>query len=235
MTDGVTRGDVQNHRPSRLSNDHSRHDRLLVTRFAAQDAYPTEVAEAQALVQHCADCAALAADMRVLMQTTAELPPTPRPRDFRLTAEQADELRGSAFERFLRRLAAPRLSVLQPVAGVALSFGLVLAVIGVAAQPMATPASLDMFSAGQPAATSAPAAAPLPDSGPEVAADGEDSDVLVPQEDSGQRMSVDETPPSVTGSGSLPLYLGSLLAVAGGGALLLLWFARRHTRDPLLR
>jgi hypothetical protein len=225
-------GDVQNHRPSRPSNDHARHDRPLVARFAAQDAYPTEVDEAQALVQRCADCAALAADVRALMQATAQLPPIPRPRDFRLTAEQAEQLRGSTFERFLRRLSAPRLNVLRPVAGVALSVGLVMAVVGAAGQPMAMPASLDNFSARDAAATDAPAMAPLEEPMPEVAAGGEDSGVTT---DEGEREIMLEAQPPATDPNSLLLYVGLMLAVAGGGALLLLWFARRQTRDPLLR
>jgi hypothetical protein len=37
---------------SRIPLEHSRHDRLLIARFAGGDSYPTEVTAARALVEH---------------------------------------------------------------------------------------------------------------------------------------------------------------------------------------
>lgn len=124
-----------------IPHDHSRHDRLLVTRYAADDAYPGESEEARELVASCGECAALAADIRSLMTATAALPPARRRRDFRLSHEQAGRLRGTFVERLVRRLAAPEPSSVRPLAGVAVSIGLVLAVIG-AGLPLPAPAAL---------------------------------------------------------------------------------------------
>ena len=113
-----------------LNHDHDRHDRLLVTRFAVGDAYPGEVARAKELVERCTECAALAADIRLIAARTADLPVVRRPRDFRITAPQAEQLRGSWLARLLRPFSAPGWGVARPLASAALVVGLSLAVIG---------------------------------------------------------------------------------------------------------
>jgi hypothetical protein len=114
-----------------LSSDHRRHDRLLVARLAAGDSYPSEAAAAESLVAGCSECAELAADIRLLSRRTGELRTPRRPRDFRISAEQADRLRGSWFERLMRGIAAPGWgTVLRPVAGAAFALGLMLMVVG---------------------------------------------------------------------------------------------------------
>jgi hypothetical protein len=153
-----------------LNSDHRRHDRLLIARFAADDAYPGEVDEARELVEACSDCEALAADIRSLSVAMAQLPDARRTRDFRLSPEQADRLRGSWLERLMRTLAAPSLGMLRPVAGVAMSIGLAMVIIG--SLPLGMPAAgtedrdMMMQDVGAPAAESeAPAIssdAPVP-------------------------------------------------------------------------
>ena len=113
-----------------LNHDHDRHDRLLVTRFAMGDAYAAEVAQAKELTERCADCAALAADIRLIAARTSDLPQIRRPRDFRISAEKAEQLRGSWLDRLLRPFSAPGWGVARPLAGAALVVGLSLAVIG---------------------------------------------------------------------------------------------------------
>jgi hypothetical protein len=110
--------------------DHRRHDRLLVTRFAMDDSYPGERDEARQLIASCADCAALATDLRVLASSMKHLPAPVRNRDFTISQEQADRLRGSRLTQLLRGLATPGWATLRPVAGVALSIGLVMAIVG---------------------------------------------------------------------------------------------------------
>jgi len=122
-----------------LNPSHDRHDRLLVTRFAVGDAYPGEVARAKELVERCTECAALAADIRLIAARTADLPVVRRPRDFRITAPQAEQLRGSWLERLLRQFSAPGWGVARPLASAALVVGLSLAVIG--ALPLGTASS----------------------------------------------------------------------------------------------
>ena len=62
------------------------------------DSYPAEQPEARQLVETCNDCAALATDVRLIAASMQRLPQPRRPRDFRLTAEQAQRARGSAVE-----------------------------------------------------------------------------------------------------------------------------------------
>jgi hypothetical protein len=113
-----------------LSSEHDRHDRVLLARFAAGDAYPSEQTEAQKLVDGCAECAALATDIRLIAARTADLPQVTRPRDFRISPEQADKLRGSWFDRVMRNFASPGWGVARPLAGAAMAIGLALVVVG---------------------------------------------------------------------------------------------------------
>ncbi len=199
MSSGV-KGPVHNRRS--MNSEHRRHDRLLVARFAADDSYPGEFEAAQALVAGCAECAALVDDIRLLSVAVAAVPTPRRPRDFRLTAEQAERLRGSWLERLMRRLAAPSSAMLRPVAGVAMSIGLVLAVVG------AMPAG---FSAANPVQEVGPtsqevAAAPSDQPRPDV------SDMnIAPEPGNPQQpasaptemyMSGDPAPSTVDGSGN---------------------------------
>ena len=136
-----------NERPFGHAPGHARHDRLLVTRFAGGDAAANEAADARRLIEQCTDCARLADDMRLLRSAIAQLPTPPRTRNFRLTEAQAEALHGNALERLLRRLVAPGLTMLRPVAGVALAMGLTVAVIGAGLPSTSPEAATD---AGQP-------------------------------------------------------------------------------------
>lgn len=147
-------------------SDHLRHDRLLVTRFAMGDSFPAEKADAQALVHTCSDCAALAADIQLIAASMQRLPQPRRPRDFQLTAEQARRAQGSAVGRFFRALGGPGWTTLRPVAGVAMSIGLLLAAVG----------------ATMPSYLAAPAGAPFAPSRASTEAPGEaDLHTPVPQ------------------------------------------------------
>ena len=114
-----------------LSAEHRRHDRLLVARFAVGDAAFGQDHEAADLVRRCNECAALAADVRAISGSVAKLPATPRPRDFRLTTEQAANLRGSRLDRWLRTITGSGWATVRPLAAVALSVGMVMSVVGV--------------------------------------------------------------------------------------------------------
>jgi hypothetical protein len=116
--------------PSRHA-EHARHDALIVAQLASEDALDAaQRQEAEQLVASCAECAALAADLRTVARIVAWEPPLPRRRDFRLTAEQADHLRGSRLSRLLRRVPLPHAAALRPTAVGALSIGLLLVVAG---------------------------------------------------------------------------------------------------------
>lgn len=113
--------------------DHARHDRALVAQHAAGDALDEgQQREAQRLVTSCAQCAELAADLRMLA-TVVRLETVPsRRRDFRLDPAQAERLRGNGLSRFLRRLSLPQSRAFAPAAAGALSVGLLFVVAGYA-------------------------------------------------------------------------------------------------------
>ncbi len=261
MSRGVTKA-VHNRRS--LHPDHRRHDRVLIARFAGGDSYPTEEREARALVAGCTECAALAADIRLLARATGALPAARRPRDFRLTSEQAERVRGSALARLLRALGGPGWGTLRPVAGVAMSIGLALAVIG-GGLPMVLPAAggpsdLNTFGTQAPALAPGPTrGAPEPATGaplanpPEINAPDEQPGVLAeetsaPVNDSINRAYLDPSPAPDSAPGKQAavqqpaetmrealIYGGLIVAAAGLALLLLVWLARRRFADPLLR
>lgn len=135
--------------PSAMPDDHAAHDRQLVVAYACDDLPASEQADARALVARCRRCAALVDDIHRISGAIQRVEVTPpRDRDFRLTAEDAERLRGSAVTRLLRRIASPDLRVLQPLAAAAMTFGILI---------MATTAVLPSFSG---AAGAAPVAAP---------------------------------------------------------------------------
>jgi hypothetical protein len=146
-------------------SDHGHHDALLVARFAAGDAESDELSAAQALVEQCSQCAALADDLRLVASSLHQLPQAPRPRDFQLTQVQADQLKGGFAQRLLRTLAAPRWAVARPLAGAAMTIGIVLAVFGSALSaytPGATSAPALAQGSSQPAFSSEGGSAPSP-------------------------------------------------------------------------
>lgn len=106
---------------------HDSHDRLLVARFALGDALaPDESATVRALLASCPGCTDLVAEMQLVQHATATSRAPARPRDFRITAEQAATLRPGAWRRFLGRFSAPRVAVMRPLAGATLALGIVL-------------------------------------------------------------------------------------------------------------
>ena len=142
---------VQNSRQS-MRSEHRRHDRLLVTRFAMDDAYRLrERRGAPARRQLHRVCRAGSRHPRAFELAVAQLPDAKRTRDFMITAEKAEELRGSRLARWMRGLATPSSAMLRPVAGVALSIGLVMAIVGVA-MPGTAPAGDNTFGAAEIAA-----------------------------------------------------------------------------------
>jgi hypothetical protein len=113
--------------------DHQQHDTLLVAQFVAGDPLePERQAEARHVLASCAACAALAADLPAISRAVAQEPVPPRRRDFRLTPEQAADLRGNVLTRFMRRLSLPRSRAFQPAAAGVLSIGLLFMVAGYA-------------------------------------------------------------------------------------------------------
>jgi hypothetical protein len=113
--------------PDVRPTSHDRHDSLLVAALAAGDLAATDRVRAIRLIETCDDCATLHADLIAIARATASVPPpiTTRPRDFRLSPEQARRLRPSGWRRVLAAFAGPRLAFTKPL-------GVGLATIGLA-------------------------------------------------------------------------------------------------------
>lgn len=115
----------------RPSPDHAGHDRWLVVRWTTDpaDLSSDETAQARALLAACTECAALVTDLELVSRATATSVVPSRPRDFRLTPEQAASARGSILDRARRWLGSPRSVALRPLAGAGVAIGLVLVLL----------------------------------------------------------------------------------------------------------
>jgi hypothetical protein len=90
----------------RPTSDHAGHDRWLVVRWITDpaDLTPTETTAARALLTGCADCASLASDLEIISRATLSSVVPSRPRDFRITPEQAASAQGGVLDRARRWL-----------------------------------------------------------------------------------------------------------------------------------
>lgn len=167
---------------------HAAHDRELVAAYAAGDATGADLDTAAGLVATCAECSALHHDLRLIAAALPALPAPVRPRDFRITAEQAASLRPAGWRAILGTFAGPRFRFAAPLGTGLATLGLAGILLGsLAGAPLvpsfALPASgsaagqqaagasvpVDGF-AGAPSA--APSAAPSIESGVPAAGPG---------------------------------------------------------------
>ncbi len=149
--------------------DHTTHDPELIAAYAAGDATGPDLAQATELAAECTDCAALHRDLRAIAAALPEMPPAVRPRDFRLTPEQAASLAPSGWRGLLAAFASPRFRLAAPL-------GTGLAAIGLAGLLLGTPGSI-LPAAGQgtgagAAAGAAPNVEAAATAGPANPADG---------------------------------------------------------------
>ncbi|HEU4571573.1 MAG TPA: hypothetical protein VFR93_02720, partial [Candidatus Limnocylindrales bacterium] len=103
-----------------LADDHAVHDRLLISAYVAGDLQGPELAQAEALVIDCPDCGRLAADLRAVAAAMPSAAVPVRPRDFRLTSQQANARRGWGGRWSLDRLR----SALRPAGAALATFGI---------------------------------------------------------------------------------------------------------------
>jgi anti-sigma factor RsiW len=244
MTDDVT-APMTSSRPSRSTDDHAGHDRPLIVAYACGDLDADEAGAARTLMDSCHRCAALVDEVRLLQASIAtDLTAPRRPRDFRLSAEDAERLRAGPLTRLLRRLGGPGLAILQPLAGAAMAIGLVLVV---------ATSALPGFGLGAGAGGALPAGAsdtrqveygPAATGGPtgigsEVIPDA----TLAPGAPAVNKDGIIDTPTQPTKQLALPsepgldpgLLAGLVLLVAGGAVFVARVAARRVAEDPLLR
>lgn len=232
MTEDVT-APMTSHPPIRAADDHAAHDRQLIVANACGDLGAEEARQAEVLVGQCRRCAALDRDIRLGPSLTAHLAAPSRPRDFRLTADDAERLRGSTLRRLLRRLGGPGLAPLQPLASAALAVGLLLVV---------TTTALPGFFAGAGAAPALESR--QTDDGASVTGQygAETSPLPGAPETPDDKALIDTTK---QGSGSERISLGTApdpvplvgfgLVVVAGAILVVRLIARRVAEDPLLR
>ena len=144
--------------PHLPDSQHPDHDLELIAAYAAGDATGPELEHASALIASCGDCAALHHDLRSIAAAMPELPAPARTRDFRLTPEQAAELRPKGLRGLLATLSGPRFSFATPV-GTALA---ALGIVGVLVASGGLPVGSGSTAAPQPetaALEASPAAA----------------------------------------------------------------------------
>jgi hypothetical protein len=108
------------------SSPHASHDVLILAAAADHDPDPETLAEVERMTAECADCAAIADDLRLLASGLATLPPeVPAPRDFRITEEQAARLRRRGLaRRILEPFGVGGLPGLSPFGGALTAIGL---------------------------------------------------------------------------------------------------------------
>jgi len=137
---------------------HDTHDLELVAAHAAGDAEGPALEQAAALVAACAECAALHHDLRSIAAAMPQLPVPARPRDFRLTPEQAASLRPGGLRGLLAAFSGPRFAFATPL-------GTGLAALGIVGVLVASGGFASAGTAGvrdNGAAVTAPEVAPAP-------------------------------------------------------------------------
>jgi hypothetical protein len=159
-----------------MHDNHDRHDRFLVAALAAGDLEGRALTDAEELVDACADCAELLADIRTIAAATAALPLLPRPTDFRLSPDTAERLSARGWRGILVRLADTRFGFSRPLAVGLTTLGLVGVIAGSIPGAMggagsggapAQPANGNAYNvsedqSGAPAGASAPPASAVP-------------------------------------------------------------------------
>jgi hypothetical protein len=104
---------------------HAAHDPELIAAYAAGDATGPELDAALTLVAGCAECAALHHDLRLIAAALPGLPAPVRPRDFRLSAEQAAALRPRGWRALAATFAGPGFGFAAPLGTALATLGLV--------------------------------------------------------------------------------------------------------------
>jgi hypothetical protein len=112
---------------------HAAHDLEAIAAFADQRADSQTTSErerATSLVATCSSCAALHADLVTLAAAIPAGTTPPRPRDFRLSPDDAARLRPAGWRRWLAGIGSPRDTLTRPLALGLTTLGLVGLLIG---------------------------------------------------------------------------------------------------------
>ncbi len=115
-------------------SDHARHDPALIAALADRDGTealrPVELERARVQLDGCATCAALHRDLLDLMSGLQTASTPVRPRDFRITADDAARLQPSGLRAFLRTIGSARDNLTRPLAIGLTTLGLVGVLVG---------------------------------------------------------------------------------------------------------
>ena len=226
--------------PHMPDSHHDTHDLELVAAFAAGDATGADLETVTALVASCADCAALHHDLRAIAAALPAIPVPVRPRDFRLTQEQAASLRPRGFRGILAAFASPKLSFATPLGTGLAAIGIVGVLVASGGLPVgggatsgAAAEDANVRSLEAPAEMGAAAASPAALTGP--AAEPQDpSTVITPENDGAAATGPTEALPApAANEGPEPLVILSIVLVFTGSALVAMRLvSRRLARAP---
>ena len=128
---------------------HAAHDRLLIANFVDRAVDEAERARAEELLAACRDCEQLYDDLVALSAATRAMAVPARPRDFTLTAADADRLRIRGWRRVLSAIGSSRDAFSRPLA-------LGLTTLGIAGLMVATIPSAFMGAASSPESAAGP-------------------------------------------------------------------------------
>jgi hypothetical protein len=138
----------------RITAGHPAHDTVLVASLVDHSLPASERNAAQRMVDTCRLCAELHSDLLALRDATRTLPTPTRPRDYRLTAADADRLRPAGIRRWILAFGSPRDAITRPLAIGLTTLGIVgLLVSGAPALSLgsaSSSASGDRTAAGAP-------------------------------------------------------------------------------------
>jgi len=100
----------------RITAGHPAHDTVLVASLIDHSLPASDRNAAQHMVDTCRFCAELHSDLLALRNATRALPTPPRPRDYRLTAADAERLRPAGIRRWIVAFGSPRDAITRPLA-----------------------------------------------------------------------------------------------------------------------
>jgi hypothetical protein len=135
---------------------HETHDLELIAAYAGGAGDRATDPSAAALVAACAGCADLFNDLRAIAAAMPALPVPARPRDFRLTPDQAAALRPRGLRGLVASLASPRFSFAAPLGTGLAALGIVGVLVASGATPFAGSGSAGTAAGTAPQVESVP-------------------------------------------------------------------------------
>jgi hypothetical protein len=144
----------------RITAGHPAHDTVLVASLVDHSLPASERDAAQHMVDTCRRCAELHTDLLALRQATRTLPTPPRPRDYRLSAADAERLRPAGIRRWIVAFGSPRDAITRPLAIGLTTLGIVGLLVSGA--PLLSFGSASSSASGGPAAAAPQPAASQP-------------------------------------------------------------------------